>query len=56
MMRLLAKNKQHIAAMFLFVVLDELQNNTLKDYGALHGVWEKFYAITIKQRFEFPSL
>ncbi|RUR27200.1 LysR family transcriptional regulator [Vreelandella andesensis] len=56
MMRLLARDTQHIAVMPPVVVRDELHNGTLKDYGALPGVWEEFYAITIQRRFESPSL
>ncbi|BBI74317.2 hypothetical protein HAALTHF_37280n [Vreelandella aquamarina] len=56
MMRLLARDTQHIAVMPPVVVRDELHNCTLKDYGALPGVWEEFYAITIQRRFESPSL
>ncbi|KAE8438360.1 LysR family transcriptional regulator [Vreelandella piezotolerans] len=56
MMRLLARDTQHIAVMPPVVVRDELNNGTLKDYGALPGVWEEFYAITIQRRFESPSL
>ncbi len=35
MMRLLARDTKHIAVMPPVVVRDELNNGTLKDYGAL---------------------
>lgn len=56
MMRLLARDTQHIAVMPPVVVRDELQQGTLIDYGALPGVWEEFYAITIQRRFNSSVL
>jgi len=37
-------------------VRDELRAGTLTDFGALPGVFEEFYAITIRRRFESPLL
>jgi len=38
------------------VVRDELRAGTLTDFGALPGVFEEFYAITIRRRFESSLL
>ncbi|MEQ6917718.1 LysR family transcriptional regulator [Halomonas aquatica] len=52
MMRLLARDTSHLAVMPPVVVRDELRTGTLTDFGALPGVFEEFYAITIRRRFE----
>ncbi|APE30665.1 LysR family transcriptional regulator [Halomonas aestuarii] len=54
MMRLLARDTHHLAVMPPVVVRDELRAGTLTDFGALPGVFEEFYAITIRRRFESP--
>lgn len=56
MMRLLTRDTHHIAIMPPVVVRDELSAGTLKDFGALPGVFEEFYAITIRRQFESPSV
>lgn len=56
MMRLLTRNTQHIAVMPPVVVRDELRSGSLQDFGALPGVYEEFYAITIRRHFESPSV
>ncbi|MCL7930585.1 LysR family transcriptional regulator [Halomonas llamarensis] len=56
MMRLLTRDTHHIAVMPPVVVRDELRAETLKDFGALPGVFEEFYAITIRRQFESPSV
>jgi len=56
MMRLLARDTPHLAVMPPVVVRDELRAGSLTDYGALPGVFEEFYAITIRRRFESPLL
>ena len=56
MMRLLARDTCHLAVMPPVVVRDELRAGTLTDFGALPGVFEEFYAITIRRRFESPLL
>ncbi|GAB5476581.1 MAG: LysR family transcriptional regulator [Marinobacter nauticus] len=56
MMRLLTRDSGHYAILPPVVVRDELRNGELKDYGALPGVFEEFYAIRIRRQFESPVL
>ncbi|GGC71196.1 LysR family transcriptional regulator [Marinobacter halophilus] len=56
MMRLLTRDSGHVAVLPPVVVRDELKNGSLKDYGALPGVFEEFYAIRIRRQFESPAL
>ena len=56
MMRLLTRDTGHFAIMPPVVVRDELKNEVLSDYGALPGVFEEFYAISIRRQFETPAL
>ncbi|TGN41712.1 LysR family transcriptional regulator [Marinobacter confluentis] len=56
MMRLLTRDTGHFAILPPVVVRDELKNGTLADYGALPGVYEEFYAISIRRQFETPAL
>jgi LysR family transcriptional activator of nhaA len=56
MMRLLARDTSHLAVMPPVVVRDELRAGTLVEFGALPGVFEEFYAITIRRRFESALL
>lgn len=56
MMRLLTRDTGHFAIMPPVVVRDELKNDVLSDYGALPGVFEEFYAISIRRQFETPAL
>ncbi|MCM0612125.1 LysR family transcriptional regulator [Marinobacter sediminum] len=56
MMRLLARDTRHFAVLPPVVVRDELQAGSLFDYGALPGVFEEFYAVSIRRQFEPPLL
>ncbi|MBW4933093.1 LysR family transcriptional regulator [Marinobacter sp. F4206] len=56
MMRLLARDTKHFAVLPPVVVRDELESGSLCDYGALPGVFEEFYAISIRRQFEPPLL
>lgn len=56
MMRLLARDTRHFAILPPVVVRDELESGALHDYGALPGVFEEFYAISIRRQFEPPLL
>lgn len=56
MMRLLARDTRHFAVLPRVVVRDELESKALQDYGALPGVFEEFYAISIRRQFEPPLL
>lgn len=55
MMRLLARDTLYFAILPPVVVRDELQAGSLFDYGALPGVFEEFYAVSIRRQFE-PQL
>lgn len=52
MMRLLARDTRYFSVLPPVVVRDELKAGSLVDYGALPGVFEEFYAISIRRRFE----
>lgn len=54
MMRLLARDTRYFAVLPPVVVRDELESGSLHDYGALPGVFEEFYAISIRRQFEPP--
>lgn len=56
MMRLLTRDTHHLAVLPPVVVRDELKSEALKDYGALPGVFEEFYAISVRRQFEPPLL
>lgn len=56
MMRLLTRDTGHFAIMPPVVVRDEMKSGALADYGALPGVFEEFYAISIRRQFETPAL
>lgn len=56
MMRLLARDSGYFAVMPPVVVRDELRNGDLIDYGALPGVYEEFYGISIRRQFQSPAL
>ena len=56
LMRLLTRDTGHLAILPPVVVRDELRNGDLEDYGALPGVFEEFYAISIRRQFETPAL
>ncbi|MDR9426440.1 MAG: LysR substrate-binding domain-containing protein, partial [Marinobacter sp.] len=56
MMRLLTRDSGYYAVLPPVVVRDELKSGALKDYGALPGIFEEFYALTIRRQFEKPAL
>lgn len=56
MMRLLTRDTGHFAIMPPVVVRDELRGGGLEDYGPLPGVFEEFYAISIRRQFQTPAL
>jgi LysR family transcriptional activator of nhaA len=51
MLRLLARDAAAFTVMPEVVVKDELKNGVLKSYAQLNGVFENFYAVTIKKHF-----
>jgi len=56
MMRLLTRDTDHLAILPPVVVRDELQSGILQDYGELSGVYEDFYAISIRRQFVSPTV
>jgi LysR family transcriptional activator of nhaA len=56
MMRLLTRDTGHFAVLPPVVVRDELKSGNLRNYGALPGVFEDFYAIRIHRQFESPMI
>ena len=56
LMRLLTRDTGHLAILPPVVVRDELTNGVLEEYGALPGVFEEFYAISIRRQFQTPAL
>jgi LysR family transcriptional activator of nhaA len=52
MMRLLVRDSDSLAVMPAVVVRDEIKSGILKEYHPLQGVYENFYAITMKGRFQ----
>ncbi|MDX1635214.1 MAG: LysR family transcriptional regulator [Marinobacter sp.] len=55
LMRLLSRDTGVVSILPPVVVRDELRQGTLVDYGALPGVYEEFYAISVRRQFE-PAL
>lgn len=51
MLRLLARDSQALTVMPEVVVKDELRNGVLKSFTQLDGIFENFYAVTIKKHF-----
>lgn len=55
LMRLLSRDTGVVSILPPVVVRDELRQGALVDYGALPGVYEEFYAISVRRQFE-PAL
>jgi len=56
LLRLLARDSSAVALLPAVVVQDELSSGILAEYGVVPGLFESFYAITVRRRFEFPLL
>lgn len=56
MMRLLTRENVGLAVLPPIVVKDELQNGLLREAGALPGISETFYAVTVSRRFPNPLI
>ncbi|MEM1176061.1 MAG: LysR family transcriptional regulator [Pseudomonadota bacterium] len=56
MLRLLARDSGAYAVLPTVVVNDEIRDGILVEYMRLPNVFESFYAITVKRRFESPAL
>lgn len=51
MLRLLARDSMALTVMPEVVVKDELKNGVLKSFTQLEGIFENFYAVTVKKHF-----
>ncbi|MGE0820610.1 MAG: LysR substrate-binding domain-containing protein [Candidatus Binatia bacterium] len=56
MLRLLVRDSDAVAVLPKVVVRDEIGAGVLKEYAVLPGVYENFYAISVKRHFESPLL
>ncbi len=56
MLRLLARDAHALALLPSVVVRDELRDGRLHEYCAVPGLYENFYAITVKRRYQHPLL
>ena len=56
MLRLLARDSGAYAVLPPVVIRDEISEGILVEYMPLPAVFESFYAITVKRRFESPAL
>jgi LysR family transcriptional activator of nhaA len=54
MLRLLARDTDAVALLPSVVVRDELREGRLQEYCAVPGLFEHFYAISVKRHFENP--
>lgn len=54
MLRLLVRDSDAIAVLPKVVIRDEISAGVLKEYAVLPGVYENFYAISVKRHFESP--
>jgi len=56
LLRLLARDSNGVALLPAVVVQDELRSGQLAEYAVVPGLFESFYAITVKRRFQPPLL
>lgn len=56
MMRLLARDTRAIALVPSVVVRDELRSGALQEHCVVPGLFERFYAITVKRQYQHPLL
>ena len=54
MLRLLARDSDAVALVPAVVVIDELRSGVLAEYAAVPGVWEEFYAISVRRQWQHP--
>jgi LysR family transcriptional activator of nhaA len=55
-MRLLVRDSDGVALLPPVVVRDELKAATLKEYCAVPGIYESFYAIVVQRQYQHPLL
>lgn len=56
MLRLLAREGDAVALVPAVVVRDELRSGQLEEYCAVPGLYEEFYAITVRRQYQHPLL
>lgn len=56
MLRLLVRDSDSLAILPKVVVRDEIESGVLKEHAVLPGLYENFYAISVKRHFEPPLL
>lgn len=56
LMRLLARDTEALTVLPSVVVRDELEGGSLREYGAIPGLFETFYAITVARDYPHPLL
>lgn len=56
LLRLLARDSDSVALLPTVVVQDELRSGCLVEYGVVPDLYESFYAISVRRRFEPPLL
>jgi len=54
MLRLIARDSQAAALVPAVVVLDELRAGVLEEYALVPGLYEEFYAITVRRQYQHP--
>lgn len=56
MLRLLARDLEAVALVPAVVVRDELRARQLYEYCAVPGLYEEFYAVTVRRQFQHPAV
>ena len=54
MLRLIARDSQAAALVPAVVVLDELRAGVLEEYALVPGLYEEFYAVTVRRQYQHP--
>jgi LysR family transcriptional activator of nhaA len=54
MLRLLARDSAAVALVPAVVVVDELRSGVLHEYAAVPGLYEEFYAVSVRRQFQHP--
>lgn len=56
MLRLIARDSHAVALVPAVVVVDELRSGALEEYAVVPGLYEDFYAITVRRQYQHPLL
>ena len=56
MLRLIARDSGAVALVPAVVVIDELRSGALQEYSPVPGLYEAFYAITVRRKYQHPLL